>query len=208
MHLPGLEPDTVADAKRFLPWRFAAGRASPTNEKLGVMSAHSKFCALAIVLALWAAVVPARATEHSDGPMVHFSIPEYKLTQIERETVAACLVLEAANQGDVGLRAVMSVIRNRANMRPLLFPLTVLRVKQFSALNPYTSGQVSLWRLIQRAKQDATWPNALAIVDEATCAAWVDQTAGATHYTRTGERTAWTRTLHTTARIGDHTYYR
>ena len=172
------------------------------------MSAYSKFCALASVLALWAAVVPARATEHSDGPEVRFSIPEYKLTQIERETVAACLVLEAANQGDVGLRAVMSVIRNRAHMQPVLFPPTVLRVKQFSALIPYTSGQVSLWRLIQRAKQDATWPTALAIVDEATCAAWVDQTAGATHYTRTGERTAWTRTLHTTARIGDHTFYR
>ena len=45
---------------------------------------------------------------------ISFSIPKYSLSLKERETVAACLVLEAANQGDFGMRSVMAVIRNRA----------------------------------------------------------------------------------------------
>jgi spore germination cell wall hydrolase CwlJ-like protein len=141
-------------------------------------------------------------------PTVSFSIPRYQLSAAERETVAACLVLEAANQGDFGMRSVMAVIRNRASGRPELFAAVVLRNKQFSAFNDYTSGRESQWRLLQRAKRDRTWPQALAIVDEAADGAWHDPTQGATHYTRTGERTQWTRQLAKTVTIGAHSFYR
>jgi spore germination cell wall hydrolase CwlJ-like protein len=126
----------------------------------------------------------------------------------ERETVAACLVLEAASQGLQGMRAVMAVIRNRAHGMPELFAPTVLRQKQFSALNRVTSGRESLWRATQRAKHDRMWPTALAIVDDALAATWWDPTGGATHYTRSGERTAWTRSLAKTVTIGAHSFYR
>lgn len=135
-------------------------------------------------------------------------MPRYQLTALERETVAACLVLEAANQGDYGMRSVMAVIRNRARGLPELFAFTVLQRKQFSALNQHTSGRESLWRAIQRAKRDRTWSQALRIVDDATGDAWHDPTGGATHYTRTGERTHWTRRLAKTVTIGAHSFYR
>ena len=154
---------------------------------------------------LEAAPLPERVLER---PAVSFAIPSHQLSELERETVAACLVLEAANQGEFGLRAVMSVIRNRARGLPELFVPTVLREKQFSALNQQTSGRESLWRAIGRAKRDRTWPQALAIVDEALSSDWQDATQGATHYTRTGERTAWTRRLAQTVTIGSHSFYR
>ncbi len=156
-----------------------------------------------VVLAPAPVAPPARVR-----PAVQFSIPRYELSELERETVAACLVLEAANQGDFGLRGVMAVIRNRARGLPELFMPTVLREKQFSALNKQTSGQESLWRAIQRAKRDRTWPQALAIVDEALSGDWQDVTHGSTHYTRTGERTTWTRRLAHTVVIGQHSFYR
>lgn len=139
---------------------------------------------------------------------VRFSMPKYQLTSLERETVAACLILEAANQGDFGMRSVMAVIRNRAQGRPELFGPTVLRQKQFSALNAHTSGRESLWRVIARAKKDRMWQTALTIVDHAVSDAWHDPTGGATHYTRTGERIHWTRVLAKTATIGAHSFYR
>ena len=132
----------------------------------------------------------------------------YTLTPLERETVAACLVLEAACQGDRGMRAVMAVIRNRADGQPEFFVPTVLQRKQFSSLNAMTSGRESLWRTIQRAKQDRAWPHAIAIVDAAVESAWEDPTAGATHFTRTGERVGWTRRLAKTVTIGAHSFYR
>lgn len=148
------------------------------------------------------------AAEASPDYRIHFSIPRYQLTTLERETVAACLVLEAANQGDFGLRSVMAVIRNRARGLPELFAPTVLRAKQFSALNSHTSGRESLWRAIQRAKRDRTWSLALAIVDDAAGETWHDPTGGATHYTLSGERTHWTRHLAKTVTIGAHSFYR
>jgi spore germination cell wall hydrolase CwlJ-like protein len=142
------------------------------------------------------------------APTLQFSLPKYTLTSAEREIVAACLVLEAANQGDFGMRGVMAVIRNRARGLPELFAPTVLRPKQFTALNRYTSGQESRGRLLARAQRDPTWATALRIVDDAVHDSWHDPTAGATHYTRVGERTAWTRRLAKTVIIGAHMFYR
>ena len=141
-------------------------------------------------------------------PTINFAIPRHELSELDRDIVAACLILEAANQGDYGMRGVMAVIRNRARGLPELFVPTVLREKQFSALNKQTSGQESLWRAIQRAKRDRMWPQALAIVDDALNSTWYDPTEGATHYTRTGERTPWTRRLAQTVTIGAHSFYR
>ncbi len=139
---------------------------------------------------------------------ISFSIPKYSLSSKERETVAACLVLEAANQGDFGMRSVMAVIRNRARGLPELFTPTVLRAKQFSAFNSVTTGRESFARMLVRAQRDPMWETALAIVDDAVHESWHDPTEGATHYTRTGERTQWTRSLAKTVTIGSHSFYR
>lgn len=140
--------------------------------------------------------------------MVTFTIPRYELTPLERETVAMCLVFEAASQGKRGMRCVMAVVRNRARGLPELFAPTVLREKQFSGLNRVTSGHESLAHAIARAKSDRMWDSALTLVDEATADTWADPTGGATHYTRSAERTPWTRTLAKTVTIGAHSFYR
>lgn len=141
-------------------------------------------------------------------PAVTFSIPRYQLTSLERETVAACLVLEAASQGTEGMRAVMAVIRNRSGGRPELFSPTVLRQKQFSALNRVTAGRELLGHAIDRARRDRMWSRALQLVDESVSDTWRDPTLGATHYTRAVESTRWTRSLAKTVTIGAHSFYR
>ncbi|HVU31890.1 MAG TPA: cell wall hydrolase [Opitutaceae bacterium] len=177
-------------------------------------SDRSVLAAAAVLLLapLLGAAVPVTALQPPTRPTVQHAIalkiPTYTLSPVERETVAACLVLEAASQGDLGMRGVMAVIRNRAEGHPELFAPTVLKQKQFSSLNRLTSGQETLWRAIQRAKRDRMWPTALKIVDAATEDTWYDPTDGATHYTRRGEHTAWTRSLACTVIIGRHAFYR
>ncbi len=154
-------------------------------------------------------VIPHIVADAEASPLtVSFSIPHYTLTPEDRATLAACLVLEAASQGEFGMRAVMAVIRNRAHGRPELFAPTVLQEKQFSAFNGLTSGRESLWHVVQRAQRDRMWPAALAAVDAALADSWTDPTGGATHYTRSAERTAWTRSLAKTVTIGAHSFYR
>src|SRR5438067_8703755 len=152
-----------------------------------------------------AVVIPRiRLDETPPAPTVSLTIPRYALKAEERDTVATCLVLEAASQGETGMRAVMAVIRNRARGLPELFAPTVLREKQFSAFNPITTGQESIGHAIRRAQRDRTWTGALAIVDEAVADNWRDPTDGATHYTRSVETTRWTRSLAKTVTIGAH----
>jgi spore germination cell wall hydrolase CwlJ-like protein len=153
-------------------------------------------------------IQPVAAAPYTVVPAIYFPPPKYVPTATERETVAACLVLEAASQGEFGMRGVMAVIRNRARGLPELFVPTVLREHQFSALNQLTAGRESLGRLIARARHDCMWPTALRIVDDALGDAWWDPTNGATHYTRTGEATRWTRSLAKTVTIGAHSFYR
>lgn len=142
------------------------------------------------------------------APVVSFMVPKYQLTALERDTVAACLILEAASQGEFGMRGVMAVIRNRARTLPELFAPTVLREKQFSAFNRTTAGLEPLSRAIARARSDRMWPTALAVVDDAVGENWHDPTQGATHYTRAVEWTRWTQRLAMTVRIGAHSFYR
>jgi spore germination cell wall hydrolase CwlJ-like protein len=150
----------------------------------------------------------ATAGNEMPAPAITFSIPKYTLTSRERDVVASCLVLEAASQGEFGMRGVMSVIRNRSRGLPELFATTVLQQKQFSSFNDATAGRESLNRLIRRAQHDPMWPVALTLVDAATDESWHDPTDGATHYTRLGEHTRWTRVLAQTTIIGRHAFYR
>ena len=142
------------------------------------------------------------------APRLSVEIPQYTLSKRERDTVATCLVLEAANQGEFGMRSVMAVIRNRARGRPELFAPTVLQPRQFSALNKLTAARETLHRAIGRAARDRMWPIALGIVDQAMYESWYDPTEGATHYTRAGERNRWTSRLTPTVTIGSHSFYR
>ncbi|MES2697295.1 MAG: cell wall hydrolase [Verrucomicrobiota bacterium] len=175
---------------------------------LGGTALGSAFIPPVIRLDTVPAPEPEAPSKSEPGPSISFSIPQYELSLLDRETIAACLVLEAASQGDFGMRAVMSVIRNRSRGLPELFALSVLRPKQFSALNTVTAGRMPLARAIARAKNDAMWPTALAIVDDSVDASWHDATGGATHYTRAVERTRWTRSLAKTVTIGAHSFYR
>ena len=154
------------------------------------------------------AATPANSSPEDASPRVVFSIPRYTPTALERETVAACLVLEAASQGGEGMRGVMAVIRNRARGLPELFAFVVLQRRQFSAFNRLTAGHEPLAQAIQRARRDRMWECALALVEEARSEAWHDSTAGATHYTRSNERTHWTRSLVKTVTIGAHSFYK
>jgi spore germination cell wall hydrolase CwlJ-like protein len=151
---------------------------------------------------------PFAPPEEPTAPLLSFSIPKYTLPAPDRELIATCLVREAASQGDFGMRCVMAVIRNRAGDRVELFAPTVLKAKQFSALNLLTAGRETTAQAIARAQRDRMWDTALAIVDDATKADWRDPTRGATHYTRSVERTPWTRSLAKTVTVGAHSFYR
>ncbi len=130
------------------------------------------------------------------------------LLEWQRQAVTACLVLEAACQGEAGMRAVMAVVRNRAQQSPARFAREVLRPRQFSAFNAVSAGHETLWKAVLRAQRDQSWPIAEQLVAEACLPGWKDSTHGATHYTRASERPYWAKDMHVTARIGDHVFYR
>ncbi|MGJ8653150.1 MAG: cell wall hydrolase [Opitutaceae bacterium] len=132
-----------------------------------------------------------------------------EVSQYERQIIASVLVLEAACQGEEGMRAVLNVINNRAKGDPAGAVVQVARHKAFSCLNGITS-QVNpdYGPAISRAMKDCTWESALFMVD-AYCAGQLgpDNTDGATHYCIDPPR-SWREQMAFTKRIGSHSFFR
>ena len=132
-----------------------------------------------------------------------------KVGSYERQIIAAVLVLEAANQGEQGMVAVLHVINNRAKGDPSRAVGQVARRKAFSCINSITSQKhPDYGPAIARAMKDRTWPQALAMVD-AYCAGRLgnDNTGGATHYCIHPPQ-SWREQMVFTKRIGMHTFFR
>ena len=132
-----------------------------------------------------------------------------EVSDYERQIIAAVLVLEAANQGEQGMVAVLHVINNRAKGHPSRAVGQVARRKAFSCINAITSQKhPDYGPAIARAMKDRTWPQALAMVD-AYCAGRLsaDNTGGATHYCIEPPR-SWREQMVFTKRIGLHVFFR
>ncbi|MGB0257597.1 MAG: cell wall hydrolase [Coraliomargarita sp.] len=132
-----------------------------------------------------------------------------ELTSYERQIIASVLVLEAANQGEEGMLAVLHVINNRAQGNPDNAIYVVARRKAFSCINDITSQKhPDYGPAIGRAMRDRTWEWALATVN-AYCAGQLppDNTGGATHYCIHPPK-SWVEQMAFTKRIGAHSFFR
>lgn len=131
------------------------------------------------------------------------------LSSYERQIVTAVLVLEAADQGEEGMRAVLHVIDNRAGHDPYRAIGVVARRKAFSCLNSVTSQKNRDYGpVLRRAMRDRAWQTAMRLVrDYEAGRLGPDITDGATHYC-THPPAAWERAFTFVAQIGDHRFYR
>lgn len=153
-----------------------------------------QFCArLALVFGLLATVSKASAA----------------VSSYERQIIAAVLVLEAANQGEDGMMAVLHVINNRAGGDPSRAVGQVARRKAFSCINDITSQKhPDYGPALRRAMKDRTWPIALQMVDNYVAGSLgPDITGGATHYCIHPPK-SWKEQMVFTAQIGLHRFFR
>jgi spore germination cell wall hydrolase CwlJ-like protein len=132
-----------------------------------------------------------------------------EVSNYEKQIIASVLVLEAANQGEEGMLAVLHVINNRAGGNPERAVGKVARRKAFSCLNTITSqAHPDYGPAIARAMKDRTWEQALQMVDN-YCAGRLgyDFTGGATHYCIDPPQ-SWHEQMAFTKRIGSHVFFR
>jgi spore germination cell wall hydrolase CwlJ-like protein len=128
----------------------------------------------------------------------------------ERQVVAACLILEAASEGPLGMTAVANVIENRAKSNPRAVYGVVKRPYAFSSMNSATTGKTGRRGFadhVRRASRDPEWRNALKIVDRLYNGTLTDLTGGATHFSLKGEYVAWMKDMRVTAIIGSHRFF-
>ncbi len=134
----------------------------------------------------------------------------YQPCSWEKQIVAACLVLEAADQGEMGMRGVASVILNRAGgnhskvMRVVKKPYA-FSYPQYSHYRP--NGIQRIRQPRTKASRDRLWRSVLQIVDELYTHNWRDVTHGADHYVRKELRPSWARSMAKTTTIGSHAFY-
>lgn len=135
----------------------------------------------------------------------------YQPCDWERQIVAACLVLEASDQGDIGMRAVASVIANRGQRDSSRYIGIVKQPYAFSALNTATTGKTGSDGFaghVRRASRDLNWNAALQIVDQLYANSLSDVTYGADHYSRRDQLPSWSHRMRATTVIGDHLFFK
>ena len=130
------------------------------------------------------------------------------ITNYERHIIASCLVLEAASEGDEGMRAVLNVIWNRSDQRlERVFPV-IVKPWQFSCMH-------SIWgkrnpdynRLIRRAQRDRTYASALKLVMLMDKGLLKDNTNGSTFYHTTNITPYWASHFKHEVTIRNHIFY-
>jgi spore germination cell wall hydrolase CwlJ-like protein len=129
----------------------------------------------------------------------------------ERQILAACLILEASNQGEKGMIAVANVISNRADGNPRKIYQEVKKPYAFTSLNSATTGKTGRTGYaghVTRASRDSNWKTALQVTDRMYAGTLPDLTRGATHYTLASEYVSWMRNMKLTAVIGKHKFLR
>ena len=129
----------------------------------------------------------------------------------ERQIVAACLILEASDQGEEGMIAVANVMNNRAGGNAKRIYKEVRKPYAFSSLNAASTGKTGNRGYaghVTRASRDPNWRVALRIVDRLYAGRLTDLTKGATHYTVVSEYVSWMKSMRLTVVIGDHKFLR
>lgn len=121
------------------------------------------------------------------------------------EVVAAVIIAEAGGEGELGIRAVASVIENRTRYNKDAF-VVVTQKFQFSCLNG-----VSQDKLVAKARMHSRWQYAVKLTKEIYNHTLVDVTDGATHYLnpkKLDRLPSWVSKMRFTKKIGAHYFYR
>jgi spore germination cell wall hydrolase CwlJ-like protein len=145
------------------------------------------------------------------GASIQTSEASYSPDQWERQIVAACLVLEASDQGEQGMIAVANVMHNRSDKNPSRIYREVKKPYAFSSLNAATTGKTrnrGFAGHVTRASRDLNWRIALRVVDKMYAGTLADLTRGATHYSLTNEYVSWMSNMKLTVVIGNHKFLR
>ncbi len=121
-----------------------------------------------------------------------------------QEVVAAVLLAEARGEGDKGMKAVVEVIRTRADKKGVSM-LAVVRPGAFTSLNGTNRDA-----LLQRFKHHPLFADALRIARTAYNEPHrlPNLTRDATHVAHKSEVPWWARGKRPVARIGNHVFYR
>lgn len=129
---------------------------------------------------------------------------EYSQTQV----VAAVIIAEAGGEGEVGMRAVASVIQNRITAHKNAFGV-VSKPYQFSCLNDVIVKKDSTFQaVIDKAAKHKRWAYALELANLINMKKVEDNTGGSTHYHTAAVHPSWDAKMTFKKKIGNHLFFK
>lgn len=132
-----------------------------------------------------------------------------RLSDYDRQIVAACMVLEAGCDGAEGQQAVLNVILNRADGYLHRMVPETIKHGAFSCMSSvWGSSSPNYSPLIRRAQNQTTaYFTALRLIATMERGLLWDNTYGATHYHATSIRPYWVSEMSYITTIGGHHFY-
>ncbi len=127
----------------------------------------------------------------------------------EKQVVAAVIVREAGGEGVIGMKAVASVIENRARVQRKSPYEIVMARYQFSCLNSVTIHHADIDNFVSNSSNHPAFNAAMNLSEKVRNNTLKDVTGGATYYHEQSiEQPAWVVNLKFTKKIGNHLFYK
>lgn len=135
------------------------------------------------------------------------AVSTYQPCSWEKQIVAACLVLEAPDQDEKGMKGGASVILNRADRNYSTVMWVIKKPFAFSAPNTATPGRSDSLATHKRPRTTAFGDPYCKSLTISVLQNWRDVNQGADHYVGANIRPSWVKSMAKTTTIGSHEFF-
>lgn len=125
--------------------------------------------------------------------------------------LALCMWREARGDGEAGMQAVGSTIRNRVKIGgdATSYYREIVRPLQFSSITALGDPELNLWPYLHSPVEAESWATAQKIAAGIISGSLSDNTNGATHYFATSiPMPSWAKVMQMTCQIGNQRFYK
>ena len=125
--------------------------------------------------------------------------------------LALCMWREARGDGEAGMQAVGSTIRNRVKIGAdsTSYYREIVRPLQFSSITAPGDHQLTIWPYLHSPLEAESWLEAQQLAAGIINGSLPDNTNGATHYFATSiPMPSWAKVMQMTCQIGNQRFYK
>ncbi len=131
-----------------------------------------------------------------------------RIKNLQTQVIAAVIVTEAGGEGQAGMRAVASVINNRAQASGQSPYFLVTRPGQFDGIRAIVKNEIRAEDFVIKCASHPRWAYSMLLAEKVNAGTMPDTVYGSTHFHNLSLTPYWAKIFPFKVQIGRHRFYR